>query len=113
MRYQELLDRMRGGVDARLVYSEPYEKDGAIIIAAARVGGGGGGGGAESGAGEGLGFGFGGQPVGAFVLRDGRCEWKPAVDVNAIIQTAGWVLLAGIISIAVVKLRRSHDNSAG
>jgi hypothetical protein len=37
------------------------------------------------------------------VLRDGRLTWHPAVDVNAIIETAGKVLIAGVLAFALTR----------
>ncbi|WP_067473853.1 spore germination protein GerW family protein [Nocardia amamiensis] len=111
MKYAELLAQVRDTFTVRRVYGEPYESDGAVIIPAACVGGGGGGGGgggkdAEGeGGGEGVGFGLAARPVGAYVLRDGRLTWHPAVDVTAIIETAGKVLIAGIVAFALTRLR--------
>ncbi|MFE7742200.1 sporulation protein [Nocardia sp. NPDC057455] len=107
MKYAELLAQARDVITVRRVYGEPYESGGAIVIPAASVGGGGGGGGGTGnspdgeGAGEGVAFGVGAKPVGAYLLRDGRLTWHPAVDVNAIIQTAGMVLIAGILAFAL------------
>ncbi|MEU1998720.1 sporulation protein [Nocardia gamkensis] len=109
MKYAELLAQARDAITVRRVYGEPYESDGAIVIPAASVGGGGGGGGGTGngpdgeGAGEGVAFGIGAKPVGAYVLRDGRLTWHPAVDVNAIIETAGKVLIAGVLAFALTR----------
>ncbi|MET9287854.1 sporulation protein [Nocardia beijingensis] len=109
MKYAELLAQARDAITVRRVYGDPYEAGGAIVIPAASVGGGGGGGGGNGngadgdGSGEGAAFGIGAKPVGAYVLRDGRLTWHPAVDVNAIIETAGKVLIAGILAVALTR----------
>ncbi|MEU6832207.1 sporulation protein [Nocardia beijingensis] len=109
MKYAELLAQARDAITVRRVYGDPYEAGGAIVIPAASVGGGGGGGGGNGngadgeGSGEGAAFGIGAKPVGAYVLRDGRLTWHPAVDVNAIIETAGKVLIAGILAFALTR----------
>ncbi|WP_040773000.1 spore germination protein GerW family protein [Nocardia pneumoniae] len=109
MKYAELLAQVRDTITVRRVYGEPYESDGAVIIPAASVGGGGGGGGGTDpegrSEGEGAGFGVGAKPVGAYVLRDGELTWHPAVDVNAIIEMAGKVLIAGILAFALTRIR--------
>lgn len=95
MRVQELLDQAREAVTVRRVFGEPYEKDGVTVIPAARVVGGGGGGRGfdeEGREGSGEGFGVGGRPAGAFVVRDGRVTWQPAVDPNRVIAVIGAVL---------------------
>ncbi|WP_454194648.1 hypothetical protein [Nocardia sp. Marseille-Q1738] len=48
---------------------------------------------------------MGAKPVGAYVLRDGQLTWHPAVDVNAIIETVGKVLIAGIVAFALTRRR--------
>ncbi|MGQ4600824.1 sporulation protein [Nocardia sp. R6R-6] len=117
MQYAELLGQVRDAITVRRVYGEPYESDGAVVIAAASVGGGGGGGGGAgsddgrvegAGVGEGAGFGVGAKPVGAYVLRDGQLTWHPAVDVNAIIETVGKVLMVGILAFALTRRRTRH-----
>src|SRR5262249_18512113 len=86
-----LLQQARDGINVKRVFGEPIERDGILVIPAAKVGGGGGGGGGEGGpngsegSGSGVGFGLGGRPVGAFVVRDGEVTWKPAIDVTRII----------------------------
>ncbi|WP_039794560.1 hypothetical protein [Nocardia araoensis] len=111
MKYAELLAQARDTITVRRVYGEPYECDGAIVIPAASVGGGGGGGGGAGnsadgdGSGEGVAFGVGAKPVGAYLLRDGRLTWHPAVDVNGIIETAGkvLVLIAAILAFSLTR----------
>jgi uncharacterized spore protein YtfJ len=80
-------DMIRGTQDTmtvKRVYGEPIERDGLTIIPAAKVtGGGGGGGDAENNAGGG--FGVRARPVGAYVIKDGKVSWEPALDLNRII----------------------------
>ncbi|MGK8502812.1 spore germination protein GerW family protein [Nocardia asiatica] len=112
MKYAELLAQTRDAITVRRVYGDPYESGGATIIPAASVGGGGGGGGGTGngpegeGAGEGAAFGVGAKPVGAFVLRDRELTWHPAVDVNAIIESASRVLIAAILAFALTRCAR-------
>ncbi|MEU8267828.1 sporulation protein [Sphaerisporangium sp. NPDC049002] len=83
---------------ARRVYGEPYERDGSTVIPAVsvraaggfgtgdvqgRVSGGTGGGGATT-----------ARPVGAYVVRDGKVSWEPAIDVNRIVL--GGQILCGL-----------------
>jgi uncharacterized spore protein YtfJ len=75
----------------------PYETDGVTVIAAATVAGGAGGGGGrdERGQeGEGGGLGVSARPAGAYVIKDGRVWWRPAVDVNRLFATVGAVAIA-------------------
>ncbi|MFI9505724.1 spore germination protein GerW family protein [Nocardia sp. NPDC052566] len=114
MKYAELLAQTRDAFTSRRVYGEPHQVDGVTVIPAASLGFGGGGGGGEGtgadggGGGEGVGFGGGARPVGAYVVRDGQLTWHPAVDVTIVIETAGRVLIAGIIAFAVLRLRKQR-----
>ncbi|MGH3454893.1 MAG: hypothetical protein ACRDPQ_18900 [Nocardioidaceae bacterium] len=87
MKIDEVLTKANDSVSAKRVYAEPYQVDGVTVITAASVAGGGGGGGGQDDAGhEGGGGGFGvhGRPAGAYVVKDGRVQWVPAVDVHRI-----------------------------
>jgi uncharacterized spore protein YtfJ len=96
MTIRELVEQFRETATVRTVYGDPIEKDGITVIPAARVLGGGGGGEGEGpqGQGKGTGGGFGlmARPVGAYVVKDGRVTWKPAVDL-------GQVLLFAIVAV--------------
>lgn len=110
MKINELFARTRDSLTARVVYAEPYEKDGLTVIAAATVFGGGGGGfghdktGQE---GEGGGFGLAAKPTGAFIIKDGDVWWQPAVDVNRMIGTIGAVVAAGLLAAARISKARA------
>lgn len=85
MKLGQLTSAARDLFTARLVYGEPVERDGTVVIPAAAVFGGGGGGGDDSGATpvrKGAGFGVFARPAGAFVVRDGTVTWVPAVDLT-------------------------------
>ncbi len=85
MKLGQVASTARRIFSARLVYGDPVERDGVVVIPAAAVYGGGGGGGGGGGdtlpVREGAGFGVFARPVGAFVVRDGAVTWVPAVDV--------------------------------
>lgn len=101
MKVEDVLTTARDSLTVKRVFSEPIERDGTTIVVAASVSGGGGGGGGadkEGQEGSGGGFGMGAKPVGAFVLKDGRVDWKPAVDVNRL------VLVAGVVTVAILAL---------
>ncbi|WNG55303.1 hypothetical protein F0U59_11320 [Archangium gephyra] len=106
MDVNEVIDRARDAFSVRRVYGEPIQQGEVTVIPAARVTGGGGGGGgegpmaegaqgAESAKGYGSGFGLNARPAGAFVLRNGKVRWMPAVDVNRIIL--GAQVLVGLV----------------
>jgi uncharacterized spore protein YtfJ len=79
----EMLTGVRDAVTVKRVYGDPIERDGILLIPAAKVAGGGGGGG-DSDAGSGGGFGVSARPVGAWVIRNGEVTWEPAVDATRI-----------------------------
>ena len=95
---QEILDKARDTVSVRDVFGEPYERDGVTIIPVARVmgAGGGGAGTAEEGEGSGYGYGLKSEPVGVFVIRDGKVKFEPAPNINKIV---GGAYLVGIVAI--------------
>jgi uncharacterized spore protein YtfJ len=115
MDVQEVLSQVRDAVTVKRVYGEPYERNGVVVIPAARVGGGGGGGGGEGegdqpdkgkGSGFGLGFGLGAAPVGAYVIRGDEVEWKPAIDVTSVI-----LRLQGVLILVLLSLLRARRRS--
>jgi uncharacterized spore protein YtfJ len=94
---------------ARDVFGKPVRSDGVTVIPVASVTGAGGAGGGErhadsdtdrpsdagsAQAGGGLGFALRARPVGAFVIRDGKVRWRPAVDVTSLALGA---TLAGLL----------------
>ena len=100
MELDKVLNSARDTITVKRVYAEPYEKDGITVIPAAAVRGGAGGGtghdqkGQE---GQGGGFGVAGKPAGAYVIKDGRVSWRPAVDPNRVIMTLGLVAVAYLL----------------
>ena len=100
MELDKVLNSARDAITVKRVYAEPYEKDGITVIPAAAVRGGAGGGtghdqkGQE---GQGGGFGVAGKPAGAYVIKDGRVTWRPAVDPNRVIMTLGCVAVAYLL----------------
>jgi uncharacterized spore protein YtfJ len=107
---EELIREARDTITVRRVFGEPYERDGVTIIPAARVRGGGGGGSGEGPKGEkggGSGFGVSARPVGAFVLKDGAWEWKPAVDVTKVIIGAQIAFVLAWLAIRSISKARS------
>jgi uncharacterized spore protein YtfJ len=109
MDVQAMVTSAREGMSAKQVYGEPVERDGVVVIPAARVRGFGGGGGGEgsqpekgTGSGSGLGFGLDARPVGAYVLRSGTLEWKPAIDATRVALRAQ----AAVILLLLILLGR-------
>jgi uncharacterized spore protein YtfJ len=111
MEVPAVLEQVEGSMAAKRVFSDPIEKDGAVLVLAATIRGGGGGGegtaskvpGRE---GSGGGFGLIARPAGAFVLKDGRVSWRPAIDVNRII--IGAQLIAATLLFTVRSILRAR-----
>jgi uncharacterized spore protein YtfJ len=105
MDVQQALSNAGSAITAKRVFGKPYERDGVVVIPAAKIRGGGGGGGGTgtSGEGEGTasgsGFGFGldGHPVGAYVIKNGKVKWKPALDLNSLLFRTQALLLVGLL----------------
>lgn len=98
MTYLDVFRLTRDSLRARTVYTEPCERDGVTVIAAATIHGGGGGGTATGLVTEGAGFGVFARPAGAFVIRGSSVRWRPAIDVNRLISTLGAVAIAIVIT---------------
>jgi uncharacterized spore protein YtfJ len=110
MEVHDVIAQARDSLTVKRVFGEPYEKDGVTMIPVARVQGGAGGGGGEGpegqGKGSGSGFGMSARPVGAFLIRGGEMDWKPAVDLNRIVLGGQIVAIVALLTIrAVVKAR--------
>ena len=110
MDVQDVIAQVKDTLTVKRVFGEPYEKDGVTVIPAARVQGGAGGGSGEDpnsqGRGSGRGFGVTARPVGAFIVRDGDLNWRPAVDVNRIILGGQVVVVVALLTVrAIIKAR--------
>jgi uncharacterized spore protein YtfJ len=99
----DAINQAREVITVRRVYGEPYQEDGVTIIPAANVMGGGGGGGDTEGNGGG-GFGVRARPAGAWVIKNGEAEWRPALDLNRVILVGQLVaVVALLVARSVVK----------
>ncbi len=97
------IERARDVLTVRRVYGEAIEKDGVTIIPAANVRGGGGGGADAEGNGGG-GFGVMASPAGAYVIKEGRVRWEPALDLNRTILMGQIVAIVFLLTVrSVVK----------
>ncbi|MEO8251896.1 MAG: sporulation protein [Chloroflexota bacterium] len=98
MNVDEMLSGARDVMTVKSVYGEPIERDGILVIPAAKVmGGGGGGGDAENNAGGG--FGVRATPVGAWIVRDGQVAWEPAIDATRIAALAMLVAIVFLLTV--------------
>ena len=82
-----ILAQARDTVTVKRVFGEPIERDGTLIIPVAAVlGGGGGGTGSRPDRPEESGGGFGvwARPLGVYVVRDGRVDFRPTLDITAL-----------------------------
>jgi len=101
MKFDDMITNAKDAITVSKVFGEPFQKDGITFIPAARVMGGGGGGTGQDDdgqVGEGGGFGVQGRPAGAFVIRDGRVTWRPAVDPNTVIVGVVIVTVAVLVT---------------
>jgi uncharacterized spore protein YtfJ len=91
----DVLSQTRDAMSARRVYGEPYQQEGVTLIPAANVMGGGGGGDTEGNGGGG--FGLTARPAGAWVIKDGEAQWRPALDLNRVIFMGQLIALVGLL----------------
>jgi uncharacterized spore protein YtfJ len=108
MKLGQVASTARDLFSAKLVYGEPVECDGVVVIPAAAVFGGGGGGSGDPDAlpvREGAGFGVLARPAGAFVVRGGRVTWVPAVDVTRL----GVAAAVTVVALAKILTRRARS----
>jgi uncharacterized spore protein YtfJ len=109
----ETIEKAKDVMTVGRVFGEPIEKDGLIMVPAARVQGGAGGGAGEApegeGSGSGSGFGVNARPVGAFVIKGDDVEWRPAIDVNKVIMGGQVIAIAALLLAgSVVRARAAH-----
>ena len=93
----EAVQQSRDAITVRRVYGDPYQEHGVTVIPAAAVMGAGGGGGDTLGNG-GTGFGLSARPVGAFVIRDGDVQWRPALDLGRVIFMGQIVAIVALLT---------------
>jgi uncharacterized spore protein YtfJ len=111
----EMMRSMADNVTVRTVFGEPVTKDGVTLVPVARVSGGAGGGGGagpdpkgNEAHGTGGGLGLTARPVGAYVIRQGKVSWRPAVDVNRVVLGAQVVAVVALLTIrTLLRGRRS------
>jgi len=98
MNPQQILTGAQDAMTARRVFGDPVQAGDVTLLPVAVVAGGGGGG--EKGANEGgAGFGLSARPAGVFAIRDGKVQWRPAVNVNRAILGGQ---IVGVVAIGVV-----------
>lgn len=111
MKSEDVLALAKSVAETRLVYGEPIVADGVTVIPASRIGGGGGGGEGTQpnaeGQGSGGGFGLTARPVGAFVIREGKVRWQPALDLNRLFVAWAVVATSAMYTIRVLARLRA------
>lgn len=119
------LQDIRDTIDkaAGRVFGEPIEREDMTVlpVAAVATGGGGGGGsrparaggGAAEETGEGGGFGLIAKPAGAFVLKDGRVSWNPALDLNRVILGGQIVAVVALLVLGGIIRARIARSASG
>ncbi|TVR71171.1 MAG: sporulation protein [Sphaerobacteraceae bacterium] len=114
---EEILSRATDSMTVNRVFGEPIERDGATVIPVAKVSGGGGGGGGkakdEERDGSGGGFGVNAEPVGAYLISDGKLSWHPAtkaVDVTRIVISSNLVAIALLLVLRSIFVSRKRGN---
>jgi hypothetical protein len=107
MEPSEFIPRFADSFAAKRVYSEPCHEDGVTIITAAAVRGGGGMGQNATAHEGGGGLGLSARPVGAYIARNGRVVWKPALDLSRIVLRGQLVLLTALVVAGFVLVRRA------
>jgi uncharacterized spore protein YtfJ len=91
------------------VFGDPIQQGDVVVIPAAKIRAGGGGGGQKPGTGESGsrgGFGLQAMPAGAFVFKNGKLYWKPAIDANRIVLGAQLVVLVALLTFGRALARR-------
>jgi uncharacterized spore protein YtfJ len=99
MNVDEMLAGARDAMTVKRVYGDPIERDGIMVIPAAKVAGGGGGGADQENNGGG-GFGISAKPAGAWIIRNGDVTWEPAIDATRIATTG---MLVAIIFLWTIR----------
>jgi uncharacterized spore protein YtfJ len=101
MNVDEMLTGARDAMTVKRVYGDPIERDGILVIPAAKVmGGGGGGGDSENNAGGG--FGVSAQPAGAWIIKDGEVAWEPAIDATRLGTLAMVVAIVFLLTVRAI-----------
>ena len=101
MNVDEMLTGARDAMTVKRVYGDPIERDGIMVIPAAKVmGGGGGGGDSENNAGGG--FGVSAQPAGAWIIKDGEVGWEPAIDATRLGTLAMVVAIVFLLTVRAI-----------
>jgi uncharacterized spore protein YtfJ len=100
----EILRRTVQDSTAGTVFGEPITRGEITLVPVARVSGRGGGGGGGPAAGDhakgsGGGLALSARPVGVFVVKDGKVDWRPSVDINRAILGGQIVAVVALLTL--------------
>jgi uncharacterized spore protein YtfJ len=98
MNVDEMLTGVRDAMTVKRVYGDPIERDGVLVVPAAKISGGGGGGGDSENNGGG-GFGITAKPAGAWIIRNGEVAWEPAIDATRLGTMAMLVAIVFLLTV--------------
>jgi uncharacterized spore protein YtfJ len=116
MDVNELMTQARDAISVKRVFGEPIEREGVTVIPVARVMGGYGfGGGPAAGRREGTsptdepqygaGSGLMAGPAGVYVIRGTEVDWEPAISVERLVLTSGFVaVLVLLVARSIVRV---------
>ena len=110
MDVQETVAKAADAMNVKRVFGDPIEHGELVVIPAAKVrcGAGGGRGPKPDGveAGTGSAFRITASPVGAFVFKNGKVRWKPAIDINRVILGGQLIVLVALLTFGRILVRR-------
>lgn len=106
MKTPEVLDQVRSTVEAKRVYADPVQEDGVTVVPAATVHGCSCGAAEEEGTGGG--FGIAGNPTGAWVVKEGKVSWKPAIDATKVLVLGELTAIVGLVAWRSVRVAQSR-----
>jgi uncharacterized spore protein YtfJ len=112
---EETIAQARDAMTVKRVFGEPFERDGVVVIPAARISGGAGGGSGsddDGSTGQGGGFGLHATPAGVYVIRGGKVSWEPAIDVNRVILGGQLVVIVFLLVLRSLLKQRRQDDTA-
>jgi uncharacterized spore protein YtfJ len=100
-----MLSGVRDAMKAQVVYGDPIERNGALVVPAAKIRGGGGGG-SDTEQNGGGGFGLSAKPAGAWIIRGDEVTWQPALDLNRVILGGQIVAIVAFLALRAIFRRR-------
>lgn len=100
-----MLTGVRDAMKAQVVYGDPIERNGTLVVPAAKIRGGAGGG-SDTAQNGGGGFGLSAKPAGAWIIRGDEVTWQPALDLNRVILGGQIVAIVAFLVLRAILRRR-------